>query len=176
MPVKRSFAFIFFVALAVSFTDFHLVQAQQEQSKQDQTAQDAAASFAAGVAAYHAEDYQKAYEAWMPLAEDGDNAAQYNVGILYQYGLGTTQNVSEAVKWYMKSAEAGFPDASMHLGDLYASGFFGEPDDASAIVWYEKAQAQGAAGAETKLAAARARMIPAIPPGSQGSVQGTNTE
>ena len=172
MVVKHSLAFavIFFVALAVVFANSDQIHAQQDQGSQDQTGKDEAAQFAAGVAAYHAEDFQKAYASWAPLAESGDNAAQYNIGILYQYGLGVPQDVSEAVKWYMKSAEAGFADASMHLGDLYASGFFGEPDDTAALIWYEKAEKQGHIGAETKLAATRARLIPQIPAGSQGSV------
>jgi TPR repeat protein len=122
-----------------------------------------AADFADGVAAYHAEDYETAFEAWLPLAEEGDNAAQYNIGILYQFGLGVAQDVQKAVEWYQKSAEAGFADATAHMGDLYAKGFFGVPDDASAIIWYERASKQGHAEAATKLAAARARMIPEVP-------------
>jgi len=176
MASRQIWAFVFFAATAFAFTDLNPVQAQQEKSEQDQAQQDDAALFAAGVAAYHAEDYTKAYEAWLPLAKDGDSAAEYNLGILYQYGLGVKQDVSEAVKWYMQSAEAGFGDASMHLGDLYANGFFGEPDDASAVIWYEKAQQQGQIAAETKLAAARARLIPEIPGTTSKSVQGTNTE
>jgi hypothetical protein len=122
-----------------------------------------ATDFADGVAAYHAEDYENAFEVWLPLAEEGDNAAQYNVGILYQFGLGVVQDVQKAVDWYQKSSEAGFADATAHMGDLYAKGFFGVPDDASAIIWYERASKQGHAEAATKLAAARARLIPEVP-------------
>ena len=122
-----------------------------------------AADFADGVAAYHTGDYETAFEVWLPLAEEGDNAAQYNVGILYQFGLGVAQDVQKAVDWYQKSAEAGFADATAHMGDLYAKGFFGVPDDATAIIWYERASKQGHAEAATKLAAARARMIPEVP-------------
>ena len=122
-----------------------------------------AADFADGVAAYHAEDYETAFEIWLPLAEEGDNAAQYNIGILYQFGLGVTQDVQKAVDWYHKSAEAGFADATAHMGDLYAKGFFGVPDDESAIIWYERASKQGHAEAAIKLAAARARLIPEVP-------------
>ena len=75
-----------------------------------------AADFAAGVTAYHAEDFQTAYQEWKPLADEGDNAAQYNLGILYQFGLGVEQDVTQAVSWYTKSSEAGFADASLHMG------------------------------------------------------------
>lgn len=180
MVVKHSLAFVvvFFMAFAVAFTVSGQIQAQQDQSTQDQAAPEKAANddeaqFAAGVAAYHAEDYQKAFDAWSPLAKGGDNAAQFNLGILYQYGLGVPRNVGEAVKWYMQSSEAGYADASLQLGDIYAGGVFGEPDDSAAVIWYEKAKAQGHLGAETKLTAARARMIPLVP---EGSVNGTNTQ
>jgi TPR repeat protein len=176
MAVKQSLPFVFFAAFAFVSANLGAVLAQDTQGTQEQKEPDEAAIFAAGVAAYHAENYAKAFEAWQPLAEDGDSAAQYNLGILYQYGLGVSQDVSEAVKWYMKSADAGFGDASLHLGDLYANGFFGEPDHAAAMVWYEKAQEQGAAGAETRLAAIRARMIPEIPGTSQSTVRGTNIQ
>lgn len=152
----------YFLAICVAVAIFY-GSAQMSDAK--------AADFADGVAAYHAEDYETAYKIWLPLAEEGDNAAQYNVGILYQFGLGVAQDVQKAVDWYHKSAEAGFADATAHMGDLYAKGFFGVPDDASAIVWYERASEQGHVEAATKLAAARARMIPEVPDTGNSAVR-----
>ncbi|KAF9975887.1 hypothetical protein BGZ73_000285 [Actinomortierella ambigua] len=47
--------------------------------------------------------------AWHLLkAEDGDPAAQYNVGLMYEKGLlGTKQDIRRAIQWYGKAAEHG---------------------------------------------------------------------
>ncbi len=42
------------------------------------------AGFAEGVAAYHRGDYATALREFRPLAEQGDDAAQYNLGRMYR--------------------------------------------------------------------------------------------
>ena len=42
------------------------------------------ADFAAGVAAYDQGDYATALQEFLPLAQQGDIKAQYNMGILYE--------------------------------------------------------------------------------------------
>ncbi|MBT3396634.1 MAG: hypothetical protein HN423_05595, partial [Alphaproteobacteria bacterium] len=46
------------------------------------------ADFAAGVVAYEAGDFAAAFEQWLPEAEAGNDAAQRNIGLLYQSGQG----------------------------------------------------------------------------------------
>ncbi len=60
-----------------------------------------------GVAAYKRGDYATALSELRPLAEKGGASAQYNLGILYDGGLGAPQDYAEAVKWYRKAAEQG---------------------------------------------------------------------
>jgi hypothetical protein len=67
------------------------------------TAQD----FNKGLAAAQAGDFATAWKEWMPLAEDGDSAAQYNLGIIYNKGWGVPQDYKEAVKCYTLAAEQG---------------------------------------------------------------------
>jgi len=55
--------------------------------------------------------YQKA-------AEQGDAAAQCNVGYLYKEGMGVKKNKKEAVKWLRKAAEQGDNIAKMYLKEL----------------------------------------------------------
>ncbi len=55
-----------------------------------------AADFQAGGAA----DYATALEEWLPLAEQGDAAAQISLGVMYNNGLGVTQDYAVAIKWY----------------------------------------------------------------------------
>ncbi len=49
--------------------------------------------------AYERGEYESAYREWFPLAEQGDAVAQYNLGLMYDNGLGVQQDLAEAVKW-----------------------------------------------------------------------------
>jgi TPR repeat protein len=42
-----------------------------------------------------------------PLAEQGDDSAQYNLGVMYEKGQGVLQDYEESVKWYRKAARKG---------------------------------------------------------------------
>jgi TPR repeat protein len=80
------------------------------------------AGFAEGLAAYEKKDYVSALKGFKPLAEQGDAAAQYNLGIMYADGQGTPENYGEAVKWWRKAAEQGHADAMGNLGWYTANG------------------------------------------------------
>ncbi len=60
-----------------------------------------------GVAAYKRGDYETALREMRVLAAQGDAAAQYNLGVMYENGRGVTQADAEAVKWYRKAAAQG---------------------------------------------------------------------
>jgi len=52
-------------------------------------------------------------------AEQGNRQAQYDMGAVYEYGVGGLQtNVDEAIKWYRKAAEQGHPLAKKDLKRL----------------------------------------------------------
>lgn len=65
--------------------------------------------FQQGFEATKRDDYQTAFKLWLPLAEQGYSSAQYNLGVMYQYGSGVKQDDFEAVKWYRKAADQGMP-------------------------------------------------------------------
>ena len=48
----------------------------------------------------------------------GNNYAQYNLGVCYENGRGVTKSISEAVKWYRKAAEKGHARAKEKLRRL----------------------------------------------------------
>jgi uncharacterized protein len=73
----------------------------------------------------------------------GDAKAQFNLGIMYEYGQGVLQDHKEAVKWYRKSAEQGFPQAQFNLGNMYSDGQGVPQDYREAVKWYRKAAKQG---------------------------------
>ena len=74
-----------------------------------------AQSFTAGVAAYEQGDYARALAEWRPLAEHGDAVAQFNLGLMYQDGLGVLQDDAEAARWYRLAAEQGNSVAQVNL-------------------------------------------------------------
>jgi len=65
----------------------------------------ARADFKTGLDAYQRADYATALQEWRPLAEKGDANAQYNLGLLYNQGLGVQQDFKAAADWYRKAAE-----------------------------------------------------------------------
>ena len=103
------------------------------------TAQD----FDKGLAAAQAGDFATALKEWMPLAEDGDRSAQYNLGLMYNNGWGVSQDHKEAMKWYTLSAEQGDPKAQTNLGFLYGNGQGVLQDNVIAHMWYNIGAANG---------------------------------
>lgn len=55
------------------------------------------------------------------MAEQGYAYAQYNLGIMYQYGHGVEQSYETAVEWYRKATDQGYPDAKKKLSELGAN-------------------------------------------------------
>ena len=54
-------------------------------------------------------DYAKALRLIRPLANDGDAAAQFNLGLMYMTGQGVSRDDAAAAIWFQKAAEQGFP-------------------------------------------------------------------
>ncbi len=84
-------------------------------------------------------------------AEAGDADAQFEMGVLHQYGRGVRQDLFEAVSLYRKSAEQGHIGAQSNLGILYASGLGIPRDYDQALYWFTKAANQGNAFAQNNL-------------------------
>lgn len=110
------------------------------------------ADFAQGVKAYEAGDHKAAFEAWLPLAENGDVAAMRNIGHLYRWGQGVEKDVRQAMQWYRKAAEKGFSRAQANLASIYLQGDEGVPVDyAEAYKWFAAAAVQNLAVAQYNL-------------------------
>jgi uncharacterized protein len=75
-----------------------------------------------GYVAYSKGDYATAMSLWRPLADQGNAAAQTNLGWMYQKGQGVPQDNAQAVVWYRKAAEQGDANAQYSLGFMYALG------------------------------------------------------
>ena len=84
-------------------------------------------------------DYQTAFKLWLPLAEQGDASAQFNLGMMYDKGEGVKQDDVEAVKWYRQAAEQGYAKAQYNLGVMYYQGEGVRQDKGQAKEWFGKA-------------------------------------
>jgi TPR repeat protein len=111
----------------------------------------AAGPFEDGLAAAERGDWATALRYWQPLADEGDAAAQNNLGVMYAKGQGVPQDYAEAVKWYRKSADQGNATAQYYLGVRYDNGQGVPQDYAEAAKWYRKSADQGNADAQLNL-------------------------
>ena len=71
-----------------------------------------------GIAAYTHGDYAQAVAFMETAAEQGDAAAQYNLGIAYANG-GTNRDYVTSIKWFRLAAEQGAAPAQFNLGVIY---------------------------------------------------------
>lgn len=106
------------------------------------------ADFEKGMAAERMDDHVTAFNEWKPLAAKGNPAAQYELGNLYQYGLGVTENIEAAIDLYTKSAHQGNADAMIKLGFLYYIGHGFPRNHEKSAMWYERAANKYRAGVE----------------------------
>lgn len=103
----------------------------------------AVAGFHEGVAAYEAGNLPLAVKEFRAAAEKGDADSQFNIGLMYEQGIGVGKDEKSALAWYRKSAEQGNSNAQYNLAVLYENGRGGDVDFAQAHQWYRKAVQQG---------------------------------
>jgi len=65
---------------------------------------------------------KKGFDACYRSAELGLIEAQFNLGVMFEDGLGTKQNFKEAATWYHRAATSGDERAMNNLGDMYWHG------------------------------------------------------
>ena len=90
------------------------------------------------------------------MAEQGDAAAQFYLGLMYQRGglmyKGTRavpQDMAEVLKWFRKAAEQGYAEAQYHLGLMHGIGQGVPQDYVQAYTWFSAAAAHGNKKAKT---------------------------
>jgi TPR repeat protein len=67
---------------------------------------------------YEAKNFQAAVDQLKKAAEQGYASAQYNLGVMYEYGKSVSQDYGEALIWYRKAAEQGDEMAKNKLDRL----------------------------------------------------------
>lgn len=105
-----------------------------------------------GLTAFGAGDYAQAMQLWRPLADQGDAAALWGTGALYEEGLGVTPDTAEALTRFRRAAQGEYAPAQLALAVAYFGGKSGLPRDyAAAYHWFSAAAAQGNADAQFSL-------------------------
>ena len=117
-----------------------------------------AQSLRQGISAFNRQDYMRASQVFIPLAERGETSAQTYLGFMFETGRGVPQNYTEAAMWYRRAAEQGDSLAQYSLGLLYDHGQ-GVPRD---IVEASKWLNLSTAAAPRRAREARARIRDAV--------------
>jgi len=86
--------------------------------------------------AMSAGDYETAFRELVPLAEQGHQRAQFQVGELYSYGRGVTKDYTMAAKYYRMASEQGHAVSQRSLAFLYFMGRGVEKDIVEAYKWH----------------------------------------
>lgn len=94
---------------------------------------------------------QKEFQSDLSKAQQGDMAAQFNVGYAYANGIGVRKNYNEAVEWYKKSANQGNASALNNLGACYEDGNGVRADMDECIHYYKMAAEKGSIKAKDNL-------------------------
>ena len=89
------------------------------------------------------QDYSEAFERCAPDAEQGEQQAQFQLGLMYGLGLGVEQSYEAALHWYAKAARQGHGKAQVNLGYMYGTGGGVPQDYIEAYAWYSIAAAAG---------------------------------
>lgn len=74
------------------------------------------------------------------LAENGDAAGQFHMGMAYDSGTGVEKDLAKALDWYRKAAAQGHGNAMIQLGHHYEAGSGVGKDTTMAAEWFEKAR------------------------------------
>ncbi len=97
------------------------------------------------------QDRRKAAEWFQKAAAQGVAEAQFNLGTMYEMGVGVKKDEKKALEWLEKAATQGFADAQFNVANMYATGRGTEKNLSRAITWYDKAGVQGMTRAQYNL-------------------------
>jgi len=87
--------------------------------------------------------YEVAFKAWQPLADDGYAKAQAALAWMYHTGNGAPKDAKLAVEWYLKAAQQGHAIAQNNLASLYENGRGTKMNYKAAATWYRESADSG---------------------------------
>jgi len=87
--------------------------------------------------------YEVAFKAWEPLADEGYAKAQAALAWMYHTGNGVKRSTTTAVSWYRKAADQGHAIAQNNLAVMYESGLGTSINPKAAAFWYKESASSG---------------------------------
>jgi uncharacterized protein len=96
-------------------------------------------------------DHATAMREYQALAEKGDPDAEYNIGMMYDNGLGVPRDYQKAIEIWLKAAKNGSVPAQYALGVMYRQGRGVPQDNKEAARWWLKASESGLVFAQYNL-------------------------
>ena len=88
----------------------------------------------------------------VPLAQNGDKDAQYQLGILYSTSEWGPEDKQQSIFWFQKAADNGHVKAQLSLARLYADGDGIPEHNLMAVYWYKLAAQNNDGEAQYELA------------------------
>lgn len=110
-----------------------------------------AARFNEGVAAYDAGDFARAFDIWLPIAQENDLAAMRNVALLLRDGKGVEKNPERALYFFERAGRAGLVSAQVNSAFMYLNGEGTAQDYKTASFWFHAAAVAGVPAARYNL-------------------------
>lgn len=97
--------------------------------------------------------------------QNGNNEAEYSIGLMYEEGRGVVQNYAQALEWFIKAASphynAGYAEAQLKLGLMYKNGLGVTQDNIQAVKWLARAATQNHSQALQEIQNIRQKALPA---------------
>jgi len=101
---------------------------------------DVIAQFSLGSLLYYgSKDTAQAVDWFRRAATQNYAPAEFQMGLMYDFGYGVVQNDTEALAWYRKAAAHGSAPGQRTIGDFYRKGRGAAVDFAEALRWYQRA-------------------------------------
>lgn len=105
-----------------------------------------------GSSCFHAESYDHARDWWQAAAQRDSASAKFNLGLLYDNGLGVHENDFAATDWFKQAADHGVPEAQYNLSIRLSQGIGTQKDEQAALEYLYAAADQGLRQAHYDLA------------------------
>ena len=96
-----------------------------------------------GLAHLSYQEYEKAFDIWLGLAEEGSAQAQFDLGVMLHNGLGIDKDPKRCIYWFEKAAAQNHAEAENYLGAIYKTGNGAPQDIEKALHFLKRAMEHG---------------------------------
>lgn len=103
----------------------------------------AAAGVTEGLSYFDNQQYPQAFDEFKPLADRGNEVAQYYIAYLYLNGYGVAKNEPMGAEYLQKSVDQGYEKAMSLMGYMLSEGIFFKQNKETAVQLYTKAAEAG---------------------------------